>query len=138
MSDSNTPRLVVRTVEIADPGDLVALLPAEDPMTWLRRGDGFVAWGRAATFESAGPDRFADASTWWREVVRVAAVADEVGVPGSGLVCLGSFAFADRPGSSVLVVPEVIVGRQGDVAFMTTVGVSAAASSSTLAPSTSW
>ena len=126
MSDSNTPRLVVRTVEIADPGDLVALLPAEDPMTWLRRGDGFVAWGRAATFESAGPDRFADASTWWREVVRVAAVADEVGVPGSGLVCLGSFAFADRPGSSVLVVPEVIVGRQGDVAFMTTVGVSAA------------
>ena len=112
---------MVRTVEIADPGDLVALLPAEDPMTWLRRGDGFVAWGRAATFEAAGADRFADASGWWREVVRVAAVADEVGVPGSGLVCLGSFAFADRPGSSVLVVPEVIVGRRGEVAFMTTV-----------------
>jgi len=112
----------VRTVEIADPGDLTALLPAEDPMTWLRLGDGFVAWGRAATFESAGADRFADASAWWREVVRVAAVADEVGVPGSGLVCVGSFAFADRPGSSVLVVPEVIVGRRGEVAFMTTVG----------------
>ena len=131
MSDPRAPRLVVRTVEIADPGDLVALLPAEDPMTWLRRGDGFVAWGRAAVHETAGADRFADASAWWREVVRVAAVADEVGVPGSGLVCLGSFAFADRPGSSLLVVPQVIVGRRGDVAFMTTVDSAAP----TLSPS---
>lgn len=121
-------------MEIADPGELTALLPADDPMTWLRRGEGFVAWGRAATFESAGPDRFADASAWWREVVRVAAVADEVGVPGSGLVCLGSFAFADRPGSSVLVVPEVIVGRQGDVTFLTTVGATSPALSPTDPP----
>lgn len=118
------PRLVARTVEVPDPGDLTHLLPAAEPMTWLRRGEGFVAWGRAAVHETAGLDRFADASTWWRELVRVAAVADEVDVPGSGLVALGSFAFADRPGDSILVVPEVVVGRYADRCFVTTIGAS--------------
>jgi len=118
------PRLVARTVEIPDPGDLTALLPAEDPMTWLRRGEGFVAWGRAVAHESSGEGRFADATAWWHELVRVAAVADEVEVPGSGLIALGSFAFADRPGDSILVVPHVVVGRHGDECFLTTIGTS--------------
>ncbi len=48
-------------------------------------------------------------------------VRDEVGLPGSGLVCFGSFAFADEPGDSVLVVPEVVVGRRGDRAWVTTI-----------------
>ena len=47
-------------------------------------------------------------------------VRDEVGEPGTGLVCFGSFAFADEPGDSVLVVPEVVVGRRGDMAWLTT------------------
>ncbi len=47
---------------------------------------------------------------------------DEVGEPGTGLVSFGSFAFADEPGDSVLVVPQVVVGRRGDVAWLTTVG----------------
>jgi menaquinone-specific isochorismate synthase len=43
-----------------------------------------------------------------------AVVRDDVGVPGSGLVAFGSFAFADDPGESVLVVPRVVVGRRRD------------------------
>ena len=39
-------------------------------MTWLRRGEGFVAWGVAAECRTDGESRFEDASTWWREVVR--------------------------------------------------------------------
>ena len=46
---------------------------------------------------------------------------DEVDEPGSGLVCFGSFAFADEPGDSVLSVPEVVVGRRGNRAWLTTV-----------------
>jgi isochorismate synthase len=38
-------------------------------------------------------------------------------------VCFGSFAFADEPGDSVLVVPEVVVGRRGDTSWLTTIGV---------------
>jgi len=42
--------------------------------------------------------------------------------PGTGLVCFGAFAFADDPGDSTLVVPQVIVGRRGDLVWVTTVG----------------
>jgi len=113
---------VARTVEITDPGALLELLPADQPMAWMRRGEGIVAWGTAAVCRTHGETRFEDASAWWREVVRVAAVADEVGVPGSGLVCLGSFAFADQPGDSALLVPSVVVGRRGDRYWLTTIG----------------
>ena len=51
-----------------------------------------------------------------------AEVRDEVGEPGTGPVCFGSFAFADEPGDSVLVVPRVIIGRRGDRAWLTTIG----------------
>jgi menaquinone-specific isochorismate synthase len=116
------PRLLARTRAIADPGDLVALLPAESPMAWLRRGEGIVAWGVAAECRTSGADRFTDAAQWWREVTAATSVDDEVQVPGSGLVCLGSFAFADDPGDSVLVVPRVVVGKRGDECWVTTVG----------------
>ncbi|MFL6154812.1 MAG: isochorismate synthase MenF [Marmoricola sp.] len=119
------PRLVARTVEVADPGPLLDLLPADEVMTWLRRGEGFVAWGVAAQCRTSTESRFSDASTWWRNVVRVAAVADEVEVPGTGLVCLGSFAFADTPGDSVLTIPKVVVGRRGDRFWVTSIGASA-------------
>ncbi|MFL6172890.1 MAG: isochorismate synthase MenF [Marmoricola sp.] len=122
---SPVPRLVARTQEISDPGPLLDLLPADEPMTWLRRGEGVVAWGVAAECRTGGEDRFSGASTWWRNVVRAAAVADEVEVPGSGLICLGSFAFADEPGDSVLVIPRVVVGRRGDRFWVTTIGSTA-------------
>ena len=50
-----------------------------------------------------------------------AVVRDEVDEPGTGLVCFGTFAFADEPGDSVLTVPEVVVGRRGDRTWLTTV-----------------
>jgi menaquinone-specific isochorismate synthase len=42
--------------------------------------------------------------------------------PGTGLVAFGSFAFDPATGSSVLVVPEVVVGHRGDDWWITTVG----------------
>jgi menaquinone-specific isochorismate synthase len=49
-------------------------------------------------------------------------VRDEAAMPGSGLIAFGSFAYADDPGASVLVVPEVVVGRRGSTAWVTTIG----------------
>jgi menaquinone-specific isochorismate synthase len=118
--------LVVRTVAIDDPGPLLALLPdTPDAAAWVRRGDGVVGWGAAAICRTTGADRFADAKQWWSEHVRTAVVRDEVDRPGTGMVCFGSFAFADAPGDSVLVVPEVVVGRRGDATWLTTIGVGA-------------
>ena len=115
--------LVVRTIPLDLPADasLVDFLPSAQPVAWLRGGDGFVGWGRAAEIHTSGATRFADAAKWWTETTAHAVVRDEVDEPGTGLVSFGTFAFADEPGSSVLVVPEVIVGRRGDRAWLTTV-----------------
>jgi menaquinone-specific isochorismate synthase len=125
-SDAPARRLVARTVEVAAsaglPDNLLDLLSADHPVAWLRRGEGMVAWGEAARCETSGPDRFADAVDWWRSVAAAAAVRDEVGVPGTGLISVGSFGFADDPGDSVLVVPRVVVGTRGDRSWITVIG----------------
>jgi menaquinone-specific isochorismate synthase len=115
--------LVVRTVgiELDEARQLLDLVPNDHPVSWLRRGDGLVGWGRAAEIATTGPTRFADADKWWTETVARAVVRDEVAEPGSGLVCFGAFAFADQPGDSILTVPAVVVGRRGDVAWLTTI-----------------
>jgi len=117
--------LVARSVRAQTPPSLPSLLPPESPLSWLHRGDGLVAWGETARFECGGAGRFADAERWWRDVSRRSFVRNEAGLPGSGLVCFGSFGYADSPGSSVLVVPEVVVGRRGDSSWVTTISAGA-------------
>ena len=58
------PALVVRTVAVpvTRVGHLLALLPepedAGDIVSWVRKGEGLVGWGRVATFRAIGADRF--------------------------------------------------------------------------------
>ncbi|MXG90169.1 isochorismate synthase [Nocardioides flavescens] len=116
--------LVVRTVELELPADapLVDLVPEDHPVTWLRRGDGLVGCGVAARLRTSGADRFAEADAWWRELTERAIVRSDVDEPGSGLVAFGTFAFSDDSAEeSTLVVPEVILGRRGERAWLTTV-----------------
>jgi menaquinone-specific isochorismate synthase len=113
---------VVRSVPLRLADGLLSLLPDESPVSWIRRGDGLVGWGVAARLETAGADRFADTQRWWDQVSAAAVVRNEVGEPGAGLVSFGSFAFADEPGESVLIVPSVVVGRRGDTAWVTSIG----------------
>jgi menaquinone-specific isochorismate synthase len=121
--ETPTAPLVVRTVELELPAEanLLDLLPDDHPVTWLRRGDGLVGCGVAARLRPSGPGRFEEANSWWRDLTARAIVRSDVDEPGSGLVAFGSFAFADEPGDSTLVVPELIVGRRGDTAWLTTV-----------------
>lgn len=119
--------LVVRTRAVdVEGGSLLDLVPADEPVTWLRRGEGLVGWGVAAHVRTTGPTRFSDADKWWSETAARAEVDDTVGEPGTGLVAFGSFAFADEPGHSTLVVPRVVVGRRGGLTWLTTVGDGAA------------
>lgn len=126
---------MVRTVPV-DLADLplLDLLPEQDPVSWLRRGEGLVGWGVAARLDTSGPTRFSDADKWWSETVARAQVDDSVGEPGTGPVCFGAFAFADDPGDSVLVVPQVVVGRRGDRTWLTTISVEAPTLAPTPAP----
>ena len=112
--------LGVRTRLVEEPGRLLDLLPdAQNPLCWLREGEGVVGWGEVARFTGVGASRFADADVWWRRFVAKLDVTDEVGVPGTGPLAFASFTFADDSPGSVLVVPRVVVGRRGGVCWIT-------------------
>ncbi|HST66140.1 MAG TPA: isochorismate synthase [Mycobacteriales bacterium] len=111
----------VRTVPIPNPGDLLDLLPEPGGLAWVTGGEGLIGWGTAARLELTGPDPFAAAEAWWRELLAGVVVEDEVGLPGCGPVAFGSFAFDGATGTSALVVPETVVGVRDGVWWLTTV-----------------
>lgn len=122
MSTTARTRTVVRSTPIADPGPLLATLPDEEIVAWTRGTDGFAAWGEAARLAVSGPDRFARAAQWWREFLGSLDIDDQVHVPGTGPVAFASFTFDDGPSSSVMIVPNVIVGRRDGASWITTIG----------------
>ncbi len=117
--------LRVRSRVVPHTAPLLELLPSAEGITsWVRGGDGLVGWGEAARVVTSGPTRAVDASAWWRELCAGLEVDDEVGAWGSGPVAFTSVAFADEPGTSVLVVPRVVAGRRGGVTWVTEIGPS--------------
>jgi len=123
--------LVVRTVACEDPGALLGLIPRglapDEILSWVRRGEGLVGWGRAETFTARGPQRFTEAQAWWGNAARHAVVRDEVGLPGTGPVVFGSVPFADDSAEEALfIVPEVVVGHRDGTWWLTTIGPSGA------------
>lgn len=115
--------LTARTVEVADPGDLVPRLPDPHGFAWIRRGEGLVGWGQAAQVAvGSGAGRFARASAALAAQWSQAEVVDEVRLPGTGPVAFGSFAFDSSSDGSVLVVPRVVLGRRGGRAWVTVIG----------------
>jgi isochorismate synthases len=118
-----TRPLLVRTVPIEDPGDLVARLPQSPPFAWIRHGEGLVGWGEAARLDvPPGRDGFAWARARLATLFDEARIEDDLRIPGSGPVAFGSFTFdPERPGS-VLVIPKVVLAKRGGRAWLTTIG----------------
>ena len=114
--------LLARSVAVPDPGPLLDRLPEHGALSWVRDGEGLVAWGEVARHDVRGADRFERADAWWQSFVAGLRVDDEVMLPGTGPLAFASFAFADGPASSVLVVPRVVLGRRDGVAWLTTLG----------------
>ncbi|TDQ53403.1 isochorismate synthase [Actinorugispora endophytica] len=119
--------LLVRTVELPDDHALLDRLPDSAPLAWSRRGEGLVAWGRAARLElpaedeRSGGGRFAAAAEWLGSLFSRVEAHDEVELPGTGPVVFGSFTFDGRDPGSTVVLPRVVVGRRAGRAWMTTV-----------------
>ena len=134
VSDAGLPALHVETTplpaQLDDLAQLVALVDPRDPLLWQRRGDGLAGIGELVRLEFHGPNRFSDAAAAWREIVQRSTVLDPLGVPGSGLLAFGAFAFsALSEQSSVLIVPELIVGKRDGHCWVTRVSHADAAES---------
>jgi len=107
-------RLLVRTVAVPDPGDLLEPLPQPDVVAWVHHRAGLAGWGEAASVTlPAGEDRFTAGEKWLRSVFDAADVDDQVRVRGSGPVAFGTFTFDASSDGSVLIVPRVVLGRDG-------------------------
>jgi menaquinone-specific isochorismate synthase len=121
--DGEAEQLFVRTVAIPDPGDLLERIPQPDVVAWVHRGAGLAGWGEAVSVTlPAGDDRFTAGEKWLRSVFDAADVDDRVRVRGSGPVAFGTFTFDASSDGSVLVVPRVVLGRDGrGRAWLTTV-----------------
>ncbi len=119
-----SPRLVVRTEPVEELAPLIPRADPRHPLLWMRRGEGIVGLGEAVRIETSGPNRIEDAAEVWSSLTADADVDDRVGLPGTGLVAFGAFAFADDSAStSVLVVPELVLGRRDGRAWVTRVAL---------------
>ena len=121
------PHLSFRTHELPEDAleglTLIDLLAGhEDVSSWVHEGRGLIGLGRALVIEAHGAERIEALRAAWRAVVGVAWWRDALVRPGTGPVALGAITFS--PGSeqsSVLVVPEVLVGLDDSGAWLTTV-----------------
>jgi menaquinone-specific isochorismate synthase len=123
LSRQDTGRLFVRSVAVPDPGDLLEHLPQPDAVAWVHHGAGLVGWGEAARVTlPAGDDRFTAGEKWHRSLFDAADIDDQVRTRGSGPVAFGTFTFDASSEGSVLIVPRVLLGRDGHgQAWLTTV-----------------
>ena len=125
------PRLSFRTHELPE-GSLegVALIDLlagrEEVVSWVHEGHGLIGLRRALTIEAHGDERIEALRAAWRSVIGAAWWRDALVRPGTGPVALGAITFSPASEqSSVLLVPEVLIGLDDDGAWLTT-AVSAA------------
>lgn len=118
------PRLVAVTRPLDRIPDIIALADPENPLVWTRGDRGCVCIGEALRLTFTGPDRYAEAAAEWRRIAELATVDDPVRLPGTGLVALGTFAFAaESETTSVLVVPRTLIARHRGSAWITEIRV---------------
>lgn len=120
------PVLHVKTVAVTLPVDFV-LAEALDSngMAFIRDGEGFVTRGETLRLQAVGPGRIASLASQWRHICRVAQVDNANPESGRGLIALGSIAFDDQSDwSSVLVIPQQVLGFKAGRAWLTTISTS--------------
>ena len=124
MQSVEQSRLTFRTTSIeaanGEPIDLLDVLPPDQSVAWIRRGEGLIGWGEAARLQVRGDETFSRAQRWWNRLLAGAHIEDSVDLPGTGPVAFASFAF-DINGLSEIVVPEIVIGTKGGQSWITSV-----------------
>lgn len=103
-------------------GLAVGELPApRGNCAWMSQDVSLLAFGEAARIELAGPDRFERGQAWFDEVCASLEITGEVGRPGTGPICFGTFGFSDED-VSTLIVPSIVYGTDQDTSWVTRIG----------------
>ncbi|MFD4960568.1 isochorismate synthase MenF [Microbacterium sp. NPDC058389] len=123
-SSRRPPQLVVETREIEHVDDLLAYASPDEPLAWLRRGDGIIGIGSVGGYERGpllpAPADAPSPADVWRRLATTAEVDDPVGLPGTGLVAFGTLVFDERSSAtSRLIVPQAVVGRHRGRSWVT-------------------
>ncbi|MGX5697096.1 isochorismate synthase [Agromyces soli] len=127
-------QLIVRTFAVDETEPLIPRTDPRNPLVWLRRGEGVVGLGEVLRIETTGSRRIEDAAAAWTSLAAEADIDDRVGLPGTGLVAFGAFAFAAHSAAtSVLIVPELILGRREGRAWVTRIALADSAEGRALA-----
>ena len=111
----------VTTARLGEHPPLLDLLPNQNPISWVRNGEGLVGWGCYARTTVSGANRFQAARKWWHEQLDKLDINNPVHLPGTGPLLFTSFAF-DQDQPSELVIPEVVVGMRGNKSWITWIG----------------
>jgi len=121
MTNSREPLSIVTRPSNAV-GNIMDWITPEHPLVFVRDGEGIVGIGELLRFEFRGEHRFTEAAAAWSELSRTSVVHDSVKRAGTGLVALGSLAFADSSDAvSVLIVPRLIIGSRDGIQWVTSV-----------------
>lgn len=116
------PQLVpVTTNRISADIRLLDLLPESPQFSWVRSGEGLVGWGEYASIRVRGKNRFNEVRDWWRDQLTSFSISNSVHGSGTGPVLFTSFSF-DRDEESIAIIPQVIVGKKGENAWITWIG----------------
>jgi len=114
----------IRTIELGNKLDLLSILPnrpSNELFSWVRNNRGIVAWGINSRENFSGTERFSRAHRWWKEFVDNSYIKDEVKTSGSGPIAFVSFSYSSDD-SSVVIVPEIVVGQNAEKTWLTVIG----------------
>ena len=89
--------------------------------TWIRSGDGLMGFGEYKKIELTGEDRFEKAKAWWQIQLSGFKIQNNVHGSGTGPILFGSFSF-DPNEKSILVIPEIILGKKAGKSWVTWIG----------------
>lgn len=89
--------------------------------TWIRGGDGLIGFGEYKKLEITGEDRFEKAKAWWQTQLSEFKIQNNVHGSGTGPILFGSFSF-DPNEKSILVIPEIILGKKAGRSWVTWIG----------------
>jgi menaquinone-specific isochorismate synthase len=117
-------RLITANELGLSPDYTFADLLGSNSSAFIYEKQGLIGWGEEHRLETTGPNRVLELDSLWKDLVAQAEITDEVNLSGSGLISFGSIAFSDQSETtSVLVIPKVVVGKQRDTLWLTTISI---------------
>ena len=61
--------LTFRTRALDTDLDLLQHLPVDNPLAWVRGGEGLIGWGVAARLQVRGDETFSRTQRWWNKLL---------------------------------------------------------------------